>query len=448
MNATPQLTACPHCDLLLFLAPPRSRHSTLCPRCNALLRRHCTDSPRKALAFAVCGLLLFVPTLSLPLLRFDAFGFSDSATLPESIASFFAEGYYLVGILTALFVVLIPFVSLLLAAVVSWSVWRRRVSVATPVLFRWYCALREWSMVEVYLPAVLVVVIKMMPVASIRFLPGFFCCVALSFVAASLAAIVDKVFFWQQIEALREQVVSQPAFSPPLVAVLPRRNRDTVTPLAETARSAAANRLLLCTCCMKLLPQRLHNTPCPRCGALLHKRKPDSLRRTLALLLTAVLLLLPANMLPMMQVTFLGTVNRSTIFDGILYFFTAKSYLVGTVIFTASILVPFLKAAGLALLLSARRCASPALLRTRTRLYRFLSVIGRWSMLDIFVIALLAAAVDFGFVSSTEAAPAATWFCLAVPVTMLATHCFDPRILWDYCRYNESDESREGICRQ
>jgi paraquat-inducible protein A len=119
--------------------------------------------------------------------------------------------------------------------------------------------------------------------------------------------------------------------------------------------------------------------------------------------------------------------------DGIIYFFQKGSYLIGLIIFTASILVPIFKIVGLSILLCSNRLCDLNLLRQKARMFRFITFIGRWSMLDIFVIALLSVLVDFGFFTSIHVAPAATYFCIVVASTMFAVITFDPRIVWDKC---------------
>jgi paraquat-inducible protein A len=134
-----------------------------------------------------------------------------------------------------------------------------------------------------------------------------------------------------------------------------------------------------------------------------------------------------------MRVDFLGIPDRSTIMDGIIYFFQHGSFLIGLIIFIASVLVPVFKIVGLVILLRSTQLCNLKLLRQKTKMFRFITFIGRWSMLDIFVIALLSAIVDFGFFTSIHIAPAATYFCIVVASTMFAVITFDPRIIWDRC---------------
>ncbi len=197
----------------------------------------------------------------------------------------------------------------------------------------------------------------------------------------------------------------------------------------RTARQAG---LILCHDCHKLLADGddiPHN--CPRCGASVHLRKPNSISRTWALVITAAILSFPANILPIMRVDFFGSAEYSTIMDGIIYFFETGSYGIGAIILTASVLVPCFKIIGIIFILLSIHFRWKTWLRHKTLLFRIIEFIGRWSMLDIFVIALLQVLVNFGNITSIEAAPAATYFTGVVLCTMFAAITFDPRLLWD-----------------
>ncbi len=194
--------------------------------------------------------------------------------------------------------------------------------------------------------------------------------------------------------------------------------------------------LMLCHHCHQVIPvpeagNECTDAVCPRCCAAVHLRSPDSMSYTWALVLTSLILCFPANILPIMKVNYMGTVEASTIMDGIIYFFKEGSYGIGMVILTASILVPIFKIVGIILILLSIQFKWTSWLRHKTIMFRVIEFIGRWSMLDIFVIALLTVLVDFGFFSTIEAAPAATYFCGVVISTMLAAIMFDTRLIWD-----------------
>lgn len=196
---------------------------------------------------------------------------------------------------------------------------------------------------------------------------------------------------------------------------------------APTAKDVS---LASCHTCGRLSPLR-EGGSCPRCGAALHSRKPDSIHRTWALIITAVVLYIPANVLPVMRVVSFGQEQSDTIMGGIIHFLQTGSWPLALLIFFASIVVPLLKIFILSGLLLSLRGPSRWRPETRTRLYRLTVAIGRWSMLDIFVVTLMVAVVSMGALATIEPGPAVMAFALVVVSTMLASHCFDPRLLWD-----------------
>lgn len=205
---------------------------------------------------------------------------------------------------------------------------------------------------------------------------------------------------------------------------------DERTPLAQVP-TARAQGLLSCHACAGISPASLAGEPCPRCGATLHVRKPASLTRTWAFLLSAYILYIPANLLPVMITqTILGT-QRDTIFSGVVYLWLSGSHLLAGVVLVASIVVPMLKMAILTFLLLSVQFRSTWRMRQQTKLYELVEVIGRWSMLDVFVVALLASLVRAGALATIIPGGGALAFASVVVLTMLASLSFDPRLLWD-----------------
>ena len=200
--------------------------------------------------------------------------------------------------------------------------------------------------------------------------------------------------------------------------------------------------ILTCTECHELNRQdpETDEQTCTRCGALVHARRPDSLMRTWALLLTSAILYIPANLLPIMTINSLGQGSPSTIMAGVIELMQHGMIPIAAVVFIASILVPTFKLVGIALLLYSVQRHQPLSARQRIIMYRFIEFIGRWSMLDIFVIAILVAVVNFGRIASIEANLGAVAFASVVILTMLAAVTFDPRLIWDN---TESDDDHE-----
>lgn len=190
--------------------------------------------------------------------------------------------------------------------------------------------------------------------------------------------------------------------------------------------------IIVCLHCHKLAYQRLvHRQFCTRCGARLYLRKPNSIQRTWALLIAAVIIYIPANLLPIMSVSFLGKGEASTIMEGVIHLMHAKMYPIAFVVFFASIVVPTFKLVGLGLLLYSVQRHQLISAKQSILMYRFIEWIGRWSMLDIFVIATLVAVVRFDNLARIEAGTGALAFSVVVILTMLAAMTFDPRLIWD-----------------
>lgn len=170
---------------------------------------------------------------------------------------------------------------------------------------------------------------------------------------------------------------------------------------------------------------------CPRCGATLHQRKVNSIARTWSLIIAALVLYIPANMLPITVVTTFGRSSADTIMSGVIYFLQSGEWPIAAVIFIASIFVPVLKLLILMYLLISVQRRSHLRSRERTRLYRVTELIGKWSMVDIYVVTVLVALVQFGNLSDIVAGPAALYFGAVVILTIFAANSFDPRLIWD-----------------
>lgn len=190
-----------------------------------------------------------------------------------------------------------------------------------------------------------------------------------------------------------------------------------------------------CHTCGKVSPVVLGH--CPRCDSKLHLRKPDSINRTVALMLAAAALYIPANILPMMSMVELGDYTDNTLVGGIIYFWKGGAYPIAIVILVASIIIPLLKIVALTWLCLAAKGKvhpSPVMLG---RIYWFTELLGRWSMIDIFVVGILVALVQLGNYMTVMPGPGALAFAGVVVLTMFAAMSFDPRLLWD--RYEMLD---------
>ncbi|MBW2282321.1 MAG: paraquat-inducible protein A [Deltaproteobacteria bacterium] len=205
--------------------------------------------------------------------------------------------------------------------------------------------------------------------------------------------------------------------------------------------TAAARGLIRCHGCERLSRRRRlgagASASCSRCGTLLQQRQPDSLSRTWALVIAAYICYVPANLYPVMVFSRLGQPEGDTILSGVQVMFEMGWWAVGGLIFFASIVVPMAKLLSLTGLLLSVQWRSSWRPRERTVLYRVVEYIGRWSMLDMFVVSLMVALIQLGAVATMEPGIGATFFAAVVILTLLAALSFDPRLIWDQMEERE-----------
>ena len=190
--------------------------------------------------------------------------------------------------------------------------------------------------------------------------------------------------------------------------------------------------IFVCEVCE--LPNRALPGPClcARCGGALHARIPNSIRRAWAFLIAAMVLYIPANLLPVLHTgNLFGGTRTDTIMSGVVHLWETGSAGLAIIVFIASMVVPFAKLVSLSVLLTTSQRGSMWKPRLRARLYRATHWIGRWSMTDIYVGATLVALVHLGPFANVEPGDGAIAFGAVVVLTMLATMSFDPRLIWD-----------------
>ena len=199
--------------------------------------------------------------------------------------------------------------------------------------------------------------------------------------------------------------------------------------------TAAAAGLVSCHVCQRVWPKtpapKGHQAHCPTCGAPLHSRRPDSLACTWALVLAAAVFYVPANVFPVMTVLISGRGEPDTIMSGIVALAESGSLVIAIVIFFASVTVPMAKLLGLSYLMLSVQYRWLWRPKSRTKMFRVIEVIGRWSMIDMFMVSIVVALVKLGNLATIEPGLGATCFAAVVVITIFAAQGFDPRLIWD-----------------
>ena len=405
------LIACHDCDLIHWLGPVPDGSAAKCSRCSGMLYQNKRDSLERTLALTVTGLILFVVANTFPFLGFKLQARIHETILITGIKELYHQGMWILATVVLWTTVVMPAAQMVGLLYVLLPIKLNRIPWKFKEVFRIVQFLRPWAMMEVFMLGILVSIAKLAKMATI--IPGIaaFAFMALIFVLAASLVVLNPHAVWERIK------------------------------IQESFREVRADRTQFIACHTCHLPcfspsRGVHELVCPRCGTHLHLRKPNSITRTWSLILAAAIFYIPANVLPITIVTSLGKKQSDTIISGVMYFISAGMWPIALVIFVASVFVPLLKLLALSYLCFSVQRKSGWRPVDRTKIYRMTEVVGRWSMVDVYVVTILVAMVNLGPLANVAAGPAALYFCGVVIITMFAAMSFDPRLIWDNCEEN------------
>ena len=399
--------ACPDCGLIQRLPDAPGPEIRECAQCNRVLATRTAGRVDLPLALASCALLLLIPAATMPMLSVSTLGAGRHSWLTSGPAAFAHQGFASLGLLTAVCAVLLPFVYLGGLVWVLGNLHFARATVRESAslgrVYRWLLSLRPWMMLEVFLIGGFVAYTRMQAVADVSIDIGGWCLIAATFALMFALTQVDDRTVWA---ALRPNVPDE---------------------------VRAANDLA-CVTCDLIVPHSAEGSACPRCKARLHRRKPDAFRRTVALLIAGYLLYIPANLLPVLTLVQFGSEEHNTILSGVFELIRNNLWPLALIVFVASIVLPLMKLFGLTWMLVSIQTRSARFLHARTRLFRTIDLIGRWSNIDVFMGSVLVALLQFGALTTVRAGNGLVAFAAVVVITMFATVSFDPRLMWDAAR--------------
>ncbi|MBU4680825.1 membrane integrity lipid transport subunit YebS [Cedecea davisae] len=386
---------CPQCDTLFSLPPVKSTQSAYCPCCNARVHHGRDWSLTRLGAMAIAMLVLMPVAFSDPLLRIYLLGTRIDANVFQGIWQMATQGDVLTAAVVLFCVIGAP--ATLVAAIAYLCFGNILGMNLRPVLLM-LDKLKEWVMLDIYLVGIGVACIKVREYAFIQPGPGL-----IAFIALVILSLLTMIHL--NIEQLWERFYPQ-----------------------RSPRAFNAQLRACLGCHFTGIPDARGR--CPRCHIPMRHRRKQSLQKSWAALIASLVFLLPANLLPISIIYVNGARQEDTIMSGILSL--AHSNIgVAAVVFIASILVPFTKVIVLITLLISIHFKCQQGLRTRMLLLRFVTWIGRWSMLDLFVIALMMSLVNRDQLLAFTMGPAAVFFGAAVILTILAVEWLDSRLLWD-----------------
>ncbi|WP_033848336.1 membrane integrity lipid transport subunit YebS [Yersinia wautersii] len=394
--STARAQRCCECDALFTLPPLGGNQTAYCPRCNAKITSGRDWSLTRLTAMA-CAMLLLIPfAFTEPLISIRLLGTRIDASLLAGIWQMSRQGDPITASMVAFCVLAAP-------VTLTFSILYLRIGSRIGINLRPILLilerLKEWVMLDIYLIGMVVACIKVKEYADI--MPGTG---LVAYLALTLLSILTLVHL--NLEQLWERFYPQEQPPGP----------------QETLR--------VCLSCHYTGHPDSHGR-CPRCHTPLRHRRRHSLQKTWAALIAAIVLLLPANLLPISIVYANGARIEDTIFSGVVSLASSGNFPIAAVVFIASVLVPFTKVIVLITLLLSIHLKTQHSLKTRMRLLRLITWIGRWSMLDLFVIALMMSLINRDQLFSFTMGPAAFYFGSAVILTILAVEWLDSRLIWD-----------------
>ena len=405
-NFHSNLAECHHCGILQAIPPMQEGSHSLCVRCGCLLHKHSRDTVQKTLALAVAGLILFVITNAYPFLALQVEGRIQDASLMTGVQYFFDNGMQELAIMILFTCILVPCFQLLVLVYILFPIMNDKVAPHTAYIFRVFRNFMPWSMIEVFLLGILISVIKLTKLAEVVPGPALWTYIALIGVITFAFSGLNQQDIWRRLPV--NNLLEPPQFG---------------------------HKHIVCHSCLMTFKWTAENEKnhidCPRCHAPLHYRKTDSLQRTTALVLAALILYVPANVMPITVTYFLGAEQSDTIMSGVLFFMFSGSWHIALIIFIASVVIPLTKLLILIYLLFAVKYKVKLSPKACTKLYQFTEAVGRWSMVDVYVVTVLVALVQLDPFAVIKAGPGVGYFASVVVITMFAAESFDPRLLWD-----------------
>ncbi|MCW8330222.1 paraquat-inducible protein A [Photobacterium sp. SDRW27] len=427
------LVGCEECGLVVELPVLNDGQKASCPRCGHVLAKQISQPLQRPLAYGVACLIMLVLSISFPFMSFSVQGITQEITLLHAAEMLSIFKNSLLAALLLLTVVILPAIYILTVLYLYWNA-KKLASLPKPLtitpfekrLCRGMFRIEPWLMVDVFLIGVLVSLIKIASLADVGLGMSFWAFCIYTLLVVKCVSMVDRTWLWLQF---------MPMY---------------VFPDIKEGDSHHSVNHVSCHICSQLNPMPdSHHARCVRCHGVLHPYSPQqSLQRSWALLIASAVFFVPANLYPMMFTVSLGNSEGSTIIGGVVLLWNLGSYPIAAVIFLASVVIPLAKIFALSwLYINAHRASDERQAIQRLRLYRMTELIGRWSMIDIFVVAILVALVQLQNLMAIFPGPAALSFACVVILTMLSAMTFDPRIFWADSESSAPSEL-EGIKQQ
>lgn len=422
MQKTKSKLLCRSCDLVVQVPPYRKGYRCVCPQCKSQLRSGSKVSMHDLAVVSIASVILLFTSLTLPFLSISSMGISQSMSL-TSIFFILRRDWAILLYICILFTFLCPLV--MHSIVIAIVFFKLKV---TRTIANVYMFCHRFCMVDVFIVGVLVSLVKLVSLAQVNFHVGFYTAIVFAFLMVWCYSRGSPYKIWnliaKQDSELKYAHIGMRGIDQGLIMcrhcgmVIRRKNRKN----QEQIRNLSYDD-----------PRYAYQGEevCPRCGHHNDYRATACYQKTIALLLAAIIIYVPSNIYPIMVTTYLGNSIGSNIIDGVISLWGMGSFFVAGVVFVASICIPVIKIICISWLLYVSRYGFKKSPAVYNRLYRVVLFIGRWSMIDVFVVIIMSTIVRMSGLLTISPGMAVICFSMVVLITMLAAEEFDERLLWD-----------------
>lgn len=393
-----ELIACPDCGALQEL-PPIASGRLICRRCRATLERATGRSRSAALAFAAATLVLLIPADTMLLMSVSRYGLHGTSYIGSGVALIWRQGWPATAIVVGLLVLVLPLVrfALLVVSLAALTAGLRGRWIGR--CFRYAESLDLWAMPDVFLIGCAIGYSRLAPFASVRIGAGGWCFVGAALMAMLTRGVTERRRVWRMM-GVQQRSSGDGAFG--------------------------------CPGCQLVVPAESEGGRCPRCAHRLDRHRPGAVSVALALTVAGLLLYPLATFYPVNYLRYFAGGSSHTLFSAVGRLIGAHLFLLAASVFTTSILIPFVKLAGVLWFVASVHRRSIHLLVFKTRFYRAIDELGRWSAMDVFTVVVYAPMVQFGQLANVHVGLGLPALLAVVVLTVAASRCFDPRLLWEH----------------
>ncbi|MBK4765091.1 MAG: PqiA/YebS family transporter subunit [Pantoea sp. Brub] len=405
---------CPQCDLMVKLPNVSFMNHLRCPRCDTVLKSNWCRSCNFYIIYACITLFMFILSNSFPFIDIKIAGIHDQILLNKISKTMIYDGYTILAAFFFIFVQCIPAFCICTIILIL-------IPIKIPVNIKVFLArcllkLRCWNMSEIFMASLLISFVKIMNYSDVHLNVSFWFWCLFCMLQLRLFQQIDRRWLWQHIKPIPQLIVK------PITGIIG---------LHQGLRS--------CPCCTAILP--LMKKRCTRCNALVEFRRKNSLQCTLALLLTSLIIYIPVNIIPFMVTEIFNIKYPASILNNIFILWDDGDYLIASLIFIVSVIIPLIKIIAIAFLCWNASGNGKSNIKKVNFIYEIIKFFSRWSMIDVFIISFLCTVVHIGKFLHIYPSYASILFTVVIILTMFSEITFDPRLIWDRIY----DDKNKGI---